>query len=139
MAVASDEDLPYGTLVGGGFGQGEGRDDAPRSDGEADLEAVDPLGLGGAPPEARLPREQPVPACPDANDRWDEGGIQDMVDHSLLGEEIGQMKLEGSHFALQSPHPAVENWLWEGRVGKYPLRWAEAKRQKSLSLLNRGH
>src|SRR4029450_4693492 len=65
VAVFVDKDLSYRPLVGGAPRQPEGADHALRPDREADLEAVDPLGLRGAPPEGRLAAEEPPPACPD--------------------------------------------------------------------------
>jgi hypothetical protein len=60
VAVAVDEGLADGPLVGGGLRQAEGRYNTLRSDREADLEAVDPLGLRGAPSSRRSSRRWPV-------------------------------------------------------------------------------
>jgi hypothetical protein len=73
VAVTGHEGLPYGPLVGGSRGQPEGGDDAPRIYHQGHLEAVDPLGLGGAPAEGGLPAEQPLAGCvlrTSANKTW---------------------------------------------------------------------
>src|SRR4051795_5465311 len=57
VRVLDDEKLPYGPLVGGGLRQPEGADHALRADRKRHLEAVNPLGLGGAPAEGGLPAE----------------------------------------------------------------------------------
>jgi hypothetical protein len=109
VAVAVDEDLADGPLVGGGLRQAQGRYETLRSDRKADLQAVDPLlGLGGAPPEGGLSGEKPPPACPDPHHRGDEGRIEDVVDGTLLGEGSGKMERERLRLGLQSPRPAVE-------------------------------
>jgi hypothetical protein len=59
MSILADKPIPYGALVGGGLGQAESGDDTLRAHRERYLEAVDPLGLGGTPPEGRLPAKQP--------------------------------------------------------------------------------
>jgi hypothetical protein len=49
-----DEKLSYGALVGGCLRQPEGEDHALWANRKCHLEAVDPLGFGGAPPEGGL-------------------------------------------------------------------------------------
>src|ERR671920_1768449 len=60
VKVFGYERFPDGALVGGGGGEAESGDHAVRVYHEGHLEPVDPLGLGGAPAEARLPAEEPL-------------------------------------------------------------------------------
>jgi hypothetical protein len=97
-----------GPLVGGGLGQSEGADYPLRAHRERYLEAVDPLGLGAAPPESGLPGKQPSSAGSHPHHRRDQGGIHDVVDRRRIGERPGQVALQGSHLGLQGAHPPVE-------------------------------
>ena len=72
------------------------------------LEAVDPLGLRTAPPEARLTSEQPFTAGPRPHDRRDEGRIHHPVSFRRVGELAGQPTLERPQLGLQSADRAVE-------------------------------
>jgi hypothetical protein len=67
--------LPYGPLVVGRRGQTESGDYAFRVYHQSRLEAVDPLGLGGAPPEGSLPREESLARSPYPHDGRDEGRV----------------------------------------------------------------
>src|SRR5215208_4992204 len=107
VTVAGHEGVCYGPLVGGGRGQPEGGDDAPRIDHQGHLEAVDPFGLGGAPAEGS---------------------------ESSSARDRCKARNSGSRARTQRL-----NWPWEQSFGKYSRRCAQAKRQKSLSLLKRGH
>src|ERR671911_3102756 len=59
VPIAGQQRIPYGPLVGGGFGQSKGAHHALGVHYQRYFEAVDPLGLGGTPPEASLPAEEP--------------------------------------------------------------------------------
>src|ERR687889_1148031 len=139
VTVAGHEGVCYGPLVGGGRGQPEGGDDAPRIYHQGHLEAVDPFGLGGAPAEGRLPAEEPLAGRPHPHDGRDEGRVHHVVDGRRIGEFIGEGPLQSAQLGLQGSYPLRLNWPWEQRVGKYSRRCVQAKRQKSLSLLKRGH
>jgi hypothetical protein len=58
VALGSQEGLAYGSIVGGCRCQAEGRDHPLGVNHQSHLEAVDPLGLGGAPPEGSLSAEK---------------------------------------------------------------------------------
>src|SRR5687768_5504687 len=60
VAVASQEGVAYGSLVGCRWSQPEGRNDALGVHHQRYLEPVDPLGLGGTAFEGCLPTEEPL-------------------------------------------------------------------------------
>src|SRR5215212_12171619 len=86
VMVAGHEGVCYGPLVGGGRGQKEGDNDAPRIDPQGHLQAVDPFGLGGAPAEGGLPAEEPLAGRPNPHDGRDEGRVHHAVDGRRIGE-----------------------------------------------------
>src|SRR5215208_1703115 len=108
VTVAGHEGVCYGPLVGGGRGQPEGGDDAPRIDHQGHLEAVDPFGLGGAPAEGGLPAEEPLAGSPHPHDGRDEGRVHHVVDGRRIGEFLGEGPLQGAQLGLQGSYPAVE-------------------------------
>ena len=55
--VLRHQGFPYRALVGGRRGQTESTDHPLRVHHQSRLEPVNPLGLGGAPPEGSLPAE----------------------------------------------------------------------------------
>jgi hypothetical protein len=71
VALECYEGVTYGPLVRSRRGQTESGDDALGVHHKRHLEAVDPLGLGGAACEARLAGEQPLAASPHPHDRRD--------------------------------------------------------------------
>ena len=118
MRVLDDEEVSYGPLVGGGLRQPEGADHALRADRKCYLEPVNPLGLGGAPPEGGLPGKQPLARSPYPHDGRNEGGVQDVVDLRSTTERSGQ--LHAGSRATRAPQSVTLrlSWLWEQRLGK---------------------
>jgi hypothetical protein len=109
VTVGGYEGVCFEPLVGGGFRQPEGGDDAPRIDHQGHLEAIDPLGLGSAPAEGGLPAEQPLAGRPHPHDDGrDEGGVHHAVDGRRIAEFLGEGPLQGAQLGLQGSHPAVE-------------------------------
>src|SRR5215212_3332657 len=108
LPAAGHKGVCYGPLVGGGRGQPEGGDDAPRIDHQGHLEAVDPFGLGGAPAEGGLPAEEPLAGSPHPHDGRDEGRVHHVVDGRRIGEFLGEGPLQGAQLGLQGSYPAVE-------------------------------
>jgi hypothetical protein len=110
--------LPYGPLVVGRRGQTESGDYAFRVYHQSRLEAVDPLGLGGAPPEARLPKEQPLSRSPYPYDGRDEGRVHNAKDGRRTGELLGEGTLQEAQLRFQGSDAPTLSWLCEQRVGK---------------------
>src|SRR5215203_2266781 len=110
VEVGGYEGLPDRALVGGGHGQTEGSDDALGVYHQGHLEAVDPLGLGGAPSEARLTAEKPLAsfAGPHPHDGRDQRGVHHAVDGPGMGELSGEVPLQSANLCLQGSHPSVE-------------------------------
>src|SRR5215207_9600060 len=108
VRVLDDEKVPYGAVVGGRLRKPEGADHALWADRKRHLEAVNPLGLGGAPPEGGLPGKQPLARSSYPHHGRDESGVQDMVDLRNATEHSGHCTLEVAQIGLHRAHPAVE-------------------------------
>ena len=118
MKVFGYERFPDGALVGGRGGEAESGDHAVRVYHQRHLEPVNPLGLGGAPPEARLPAEKPLARSPHPHDRRDEGGVQDSVDGRRFAEVPGEGPLHRARTSGSRARTLRLNWLWVHRFGK---------------------
>jgi hypothetical protein len=77
-------------------------------DHQRHLEPVDPLGLGGAPPEARLSAEEPLARSPHPDHGRHQGRVKDPVDGRRFGDLSGEGPLQSAQLGLQGSHPAVE-------------------------------
>src|SRR5215218_7633812 len=110
VEVGGYEGLPDRALVGGGHSQTEGSDDALGVYHQGHLEPVDPLGLGGAPSEARLTAEKPLAsfAGPHPHDGRDQRRVHHAVDGPGMGELSGEGSLQSANLCLQGSHPSVE-------------------------------
>src|SRR5215203_2891087 len=108
VEVGGYEGLPDRALVGGGHGQTEGSDDALGVYHQGHLEPVDPLGLGGAPSEARLTAEKPLARSPHPHDGRDQRRVHHAVDGPGMGELSGEGSLQSANLCLQGSHPSVE-------------------------------
>src|SRR5919112_5964216 len=88
VKVSGYEGLSDGPLVGGRGGQEEGAYHALGIYHRGHLEAVDPLGLGGAPAEGGLPAEELLAsfAGPHPHDGRDERRVPDAVDGRRIAE-----------------------------------------------------
>jgi hypothetical protein len=120
VKVFGYESLPYGSFVRGRRSQPESAHHTLGIHHQRHLEAVDPLGLGGAASEARLPSEEPLAsfAGPHPHHRRQEGGIQNAVHGRRPGESSGESPLQGAHLGLSRARTLRLNWLWEQRFGK---------------------
>ena len=110
MKVSGYEGLSDGPLVGGRGGQEEGAYHALGIYHRGHLEAVDPLGLGGAPAEGGLPAEELLAsfAGPHPHDGRDERRVHDAVDRRGFGELSGECQLQSAHLGLQGSDASVE-------------------------------
>jgi hypothetical protein len=108
VAVEGYEGIAYGPLVRSRRGQAESGDDALGAHHQRHLEAVDPLGLGGAASEGRLAGEQTLAASPHPHDRRDQGSVHDAVDRRRLGELLGEGPLQRTQLGLQGSDAPVE-------------------------------
>ena len=108
MTISSYEGIPDRSLVGVGRGQEEGGDHPVWVDCQRDLEAVDPLGFGAAPPEGGLSGEKPLAAGPHPQDGRDEGGVQNAIDGRRIAELSGEVVVQGAQFGLQGADAPVE-------------------------------
>src|SRR5918995_2043160 len=111
VRVLDDEKVPYGALVGGRLRKPKGADHALWADRKRHLEAVNPLGLGGAPAEGGLPSKQPFARSSYPHDGRDESGVQDMVELRNSTELSGHRALEVAQIGLHGAHPPVESAL----------------------------
>ena len=71
-------------------GKTESCDYAVRVYHQRRLEAVDPLRLGGAPPEGGLPAEEPLARSPHPHHRRDERRVHHAIDGRRTGELSGE-------------------------------------------------
>src|SRR5215210_8321733 len=127
VAVGGHEGLPYGPLVGGRRGQTESCDYAVGVYHQRRLETVDPLGLGGAPPEGSLPTEEPLARSPHPHDRRDEGRVHHAKDGRRTGELSGEGQLQSAQLGLQGSDAPVELALrTEAREVRAQMRPSEA-------------
>jgi hypothetical protein len=120
VKVFGYERLPDGTLVGGRGGEAESAYHALRIHYQRHLEAVNPLGLGGAPSEARLSAEEPLAsfAGPHSDHGRHQGGVQDAVDGRRLGDLPGEGPLQSAQLGLSRARTLRLNWPWVHRCGK---------------------
>src|SRR5215207_5404980 len=93
VTVGVYESVPYGSLVGGRGCQPEGAYHALGVYHQGHLEPVDPLGLGGAPPEGSLTDEEPLARSPHPHHRRDERRVHDSEDRRRFGESSGECAL----------------------------------------------
>jgi hypothetical protein len=100
VAIAGQQRIPYGPLLGGSFGQSKGRDHPLGVHYQRYFEAVDPLGLGGTPPEARLPKEQPLSRRSHPYDGRHQCGVQDALECRRFGELSGEGSLQSAQLGL---------------------------------------
>src|SRR5215211_5145305 len=127
VAVGGHQCLPYGPLVGGSRGQTESGDHAVGVHHQRRLEAVDPLGLGGAPAERRLTSEEPLARSPHPHDGRDEGRIQDAVYRRRIGELSGEGELQLAHLGRKGSDAPIELALrTEGGEVRAQVRGSEA-------------
>src|SRR5215204_6640045 len=108
VAIGGHEGLPYGPLVGGRRSQTESGDHAVGIYHQRRLEAVDPLGLGGAPAEGGLPAEEALARSSYPHDGRDEGGVHNAIDGRRLGELSGEGELQEAQLGLQGSDAPVE-------------------------------
>src|SRR5215204_568661 len=108
VRVLDDEKVSYGAVVGGCLRQPEGADHALWADRKCYLEPVNPLGLGGAPPEGGLPGKQSLARSSHPHNGRNESSVQDMVDLRNTTERSGHCTLEVAQIGLQRAHPPVE-------------------------------
>ena len=98
-------------FVAEAFADSEGGDYPFGAHHQRHLEAVDPLGLRMAPPEARLTSEQPFTAGPRPHDRRDEGRIH----HPVASD--------GSASLQASPLWSARNSDFRARIGRLSWSW----------------
>jgi hypothetical protein len=101
VTIPDQEGLPYGPLVGGRRGKPEDGNHPIGIYHQRHLEAVDPLGLGSAPPEGGLPTEQPLARCPHPHDGRDEGRVHHAVECRRVRKVSGQRLLQRAQLGLQ--------------------------------------
>jgi hypothetical protein len=121
VPIAGQERIPYGPLVRGSFGQSKGAHHPLRVHYQRYFETVDPLGLGGTPPEARLSQEEPLARGSHPHHGRYQGGVQDAVECRRFGEFSGEgslQTLQSAQFRLQGSDAPTLSWLWEQRFGK---------------------
>src|SRR5215208_5195126 len=127
VAVGGHEGLPYGPLLGGCRGQPESGDYTLRVYHQSRLEAVDPLGLGGASAEGSLPAEEAFARSPNPHHRRDERGVHNAKDGRRLSELSGEGELQEAQLGLQGSDAPVELALrTEGREVGAQMRPSEA-------------
>src|SRR5829696_1148215 len=108
VAVGSYEGVAYGPLVGGRDGQPESGDHPLGVNHEGHLEAVYPLGLGGAASEACLAGEKPLARSPHPHDGRDEGSVHHAVDRRRFRKILGESPLQEAQLWLQGSNAPVE-------------------------------
>src|SRR5215212_1564473 len=108
VPIAGQERIPYGPLVRGSFGQSKGAHHPLWVHYQRYFETVDPLGLGGTPPEARLSAEQPLAGRPHPHDGRDEGRVHHTVDGRRIAESLGEGPLQSAQFRLQGSDAPIE-------------------------------
>jgi hypothetical protein len=118
VTVGDYEGLCYGPLVGGRRGRPEGGDHPVRVHHQGHLEAVDPFGLGGAPPERSLTGEKPLARSPHPHYGRDEGGVHHALESRRLRKILGEGPLQEAHLRLQGSDAPALSWLWEHNLGK---------------------
>src|SRR5215212_732520 len=101
VPIAGQERIPYGPLVGGSFGQSKGAYHPLGVHYQRYFEAIDPLALGGTPPEARLPQEEPLARRSHPHHSRHQGGVQDALECRRFGEFSGEGSLHSAHLWLQ--------------------------------------
>jgi hypothetical protein len=106
VAVGSYEGVPYGPLVRCRRCQTESGDYALGVYHQSHLQAVDPLGLGGAASEACLAAEEPLARSP--HHRRDEGRVHHALECRRLGKLLGEGPLQEAQLGLQGSDAPVE-------------------------------
>ena len=108
MAVGSYEGVPYGPLVRSRPSQPESGDYALGVHNQSHLEAVDPLGLGGAPPEGSLTAEEALARSPHPHDGRHERRVHHAIDGRRTGEFLGEGSLQLAQLGLQGSDAPIE-------------------------------
>jgi hypothetical protein len=108
VAVGSYEGVCYGSLVGGRRCQPEGRDHPVGVYHQSHLEAVDPLGLGGAPPEGSLPAEEPFARSPHPYDSRNESRVHHPIDGRGTGELLSEGTLQLAQLGRKGSDAPIE-------------------------------
>jgi hypothetical protein len=101
VKVRGYERLPDRPLVGGRRGKTESAYHALRVYHQRHLEPVDPLGLGSAPPEARLTGKESLARSPHSDDSRHQSRIQNPVGRRRFGNLLGEGPLQSAQLELQ--------------------------------------
>jgi hypothetical protein len=119
VAVRRHEGVPYGPLLGGGRGQTENGNHPAGIYHEGHLEAVDPLGLGGAPAEGGLPAEEPLLASLALTRTMAGMRVVSITRYTAEGSQSSSAMERCRARNCGSRARALRlNWPWEQRCGK---------------------